>query len=215
MNGLDVRNVRLAFDSATVLDDVGLEVPVGSITAILGPSGSGKSSLLRVIAGLVQPQSGSVVVNGADVSRLPTHKRGVGVVFQNNQLFPHLTVGGNISYGLRIARSDKSTIAQRAGELMELVGLTGFNDRDVTTLSGGEAARVTLARSLAPRPSILLLDEPLAGLDHDLRYALADDVRRVINAAGTTAVLVTHDPVEAQRTADRAVRMSELSSLAQ
>ena len=212
MNGLDVRNVRLAFDSATVLDDVSLEVPVGSITAILGPSGSGKSSLLRVIAGLVQPQSGSVVVNGADVSRLPTHKRGVGVVFQNNQLFPHLTVGGNISYGLRIARSDKSTIAQRAGELMELVGLTGFNDRDVTTLSGGEAARVALARSLAPRPSILLLDEPLAGLDHDLRYALADDVRRVIKAAGTTAVLVTHDPVEAQRIADRTVRMSELSS---
>ena len=214
MNGLDVRNVRLAFDSATVLDDVSLDVPAASITAVLGPSGSGKSSLLRVIAGLVQPQLGTVVVNGADVSRLPTHKRGIGVVFQNNQLFPHLTVGGNIAYGLRIARSDKYAIAQRVGELLELVGLTGFDDRDVTTLSGGEAARVALARSLAPRPAILLLDEPLAGLDHDLRYSLADDVRRVIKSAGTTAVLVTHDPVEAQRIADRTVRMSELSSLA-
>ena len=215
MKGLDVRNVRLAFDSTTVLDNVGLEVPVSSIIAILGPSGSGKSSLLRVIAGLVQPSSGTVVVNGIDVSHLPTHKRGIGVVFQNNQLFPHLTVGGNISYGLRIARSEKSVIARRVGELLELVGLTGFEERDVATLSGGEAARVALARSLAPRPAVLLLDEPLAGLDHDLRYALADDVRRVIKAAGTTAVLVTHDPVEAQRIADRTVRMSELSSLAQ
>ena len=214
MNGLEVRGVRLAFDAKTVLDNVSLDVPAASITAVLGPSGSGKSSLLRVIAGLVQPQLGTVVVNGADVSRLPTHKRGIGVVFQNNQLFPHLTVGGNIAYGLRIARSDKYAIAQRVGELLELVGLTGFDDRDVTTLSGGEAARVALARSLAPRPAILLLDEPLAGLDHDLRYSLADDVRRVIKSAGTTAVLVTHDPVEAQRIADRTVRMSELSSLA-
>ena len=215
MTGLDVRNVRLTFDATTVLDNMSLEVPPASITAILGPSGSGKSSLLRVIAGLVQPQAGTVCVNSVDISRLPTHKRGIGMVFQNNQLFPHLNVGDNIAYGLRIARLATSTIAQRVGELLELVGLTGFEDRDIATLSGGEAARVALARSLAPRPSVLLLDEPLAGLDHDLRYALADDVRRAIKTAGTTAVLVTHDPVEAQRIADRTVRMSELSSHAQ
>jgi thiamine transport system ATP-binding protein len=212
MNGLEVRNVRLSFDTVTVLDDVCLDVPAGSITAILGPSGSGKSSLLRVIAGLVQPRSGTVRVNGVDVSQLPTHRRGIGMVFQNNQLFPHLTVGGNVAYGLRIERSPKSKITTRVTELLELVDLRGFEDRDVGTLSGGEAARVALARSLAPQPVVLLLDEPLAGLDHDLRYPLADEVKRVIKSSGTTAVIVTHDPVEAQRVADRTVRMAELSS---
>jgi thiamine transport system ATP-binding protein len=133
-------------------------------------------------------------------------------VFQNNQLFPHLTVGGNVAYGLRIGRSPKSKITTRVAELLELVNLRGFENRDVGTLSGGEAARVALARSLAPQPVVLLLDEPLAGLDHDLRYPLADEVKRVIKSSGTTAVIVTHDPVEAQRVADRTVRMTELSS---
>lgn len=212
MNGLEVRNVHLVYDSKVVLDCVDLAVEAGSITAVLGPSGSGKSSLLRVIAGLVEASTGTVAVNGTDVTRLPTHRRGIGMVFQNNQLFPHLTVGNNVAYGLRVMHATKSTIAERVSELLELVGLNGFERRDVATLSGGEAARVALARSLAPHPSVLLLDEPLAGLDHELRYPLADELRRVVTSAHTTAVMVTHDPIEAQRMADRTVRMSELSS---
>ena len=212
MNGLEVRNVSVAFDDRTVLDDVSLDVPRGSIVAVLGPSGSGKSTLLRVVAGLANPTSGTVVVNGADVSRVPTHRRNVGMVFQNNQLFPHLTVAENVAYGLRVAGASKTHTAARIAELLDLVGLSDHASRNVATLSGGEAARVALARSLATEPNVLLLDEPLAGLDHELRYPLADELRRVIQAAGTTAVLVTHDPVEAERVADRVVRISELTS---
>lgn len=183
--------------------------------AVLGPSGSGKSTLLRVVAGLIAPASGSVHIDDTDMSGIPTHRRGVGLVFQNNQLFPHLDVAGNVGYGLRIARMPAAQRRARVTELLTLVGLSGHAERDVATLSGGEAARIALARSLATTPRILLLDEPLSGLDHDLRYALADDLRRVIRAAGSTALLVTHDPVEAERIADRVVRLAELSSGAQ
>jgi thiamine transport system ATP-binding protein len=212
MKGLDIHDVSLSYDTVQVLDHVSLSVDDGHIVAVLGPSGSGKSSLLRVIAGLIPTASGSVSVKGVDVTSLPTHKRGVGMVFQNNQLFPHLNVEGNVGYGLRIAGVKRSVIAERVADLLSLVGLDSHVKRDVATLSGGEAARVALARSLATEPAVLLLDEPLSGLDHDLRYPLADELRRVIKTAGITAVIVTHDPVEAERIADRTVRMSELSS---
>ena len=212
MKGLDIHDVSLSYDTVQVLDHVSLSVQDGEIVAVLGPSGSGKSSLLRVIAGLIPTASGSVSVKGVDVTSLPTHKRGVGMVFQNNQLFPHLNVEGNVGYGLRIAGVKRSVIAERVADLLSLVGLDSHVKRDVATLSGGEAARVALARSLATEPAVLLLDEPLSGLDHDLRYPLADELRLVIKTAGITAVIVTHDPVEAERIADRTVRMSELSS---
>jgi thiamine transport system ATP-binding protein len=212
MKGLDIHDVSLSYDTVQVLDHVSLSVQDGEIVAVLGPSGSGKSSLLRVIAGLIPTASGSVSVKGVDVTSLPTHKRGVGMVFQNNQLFPHLNVEGNVGYGLRIAGVKRSVIAERVADLLSLVGLDSHVKRDVATLSGGEAARVALARSLATEPAVLLLDEPLSGLDHDLKYPLADELRRVIKTAGITAVIVTHDPVEAERIADRTVRMSELSS---
>ena len=212
MNGLDIRNVTVSFDADPVLDDVSLAVPSGDIVAVLGPSGSGKSTLLRVVAGLVNPRAGRVLVDDVDVTRVPTHRRGIGMVFQNNQLFPHLSVADNVRYGLRVAGVSTSESASRVSDLLALVGLPAHGTRDVSTLSGGEAARVALARSLATRPAVLLLDEPLAGLDHELRYPLADELRRVVKAAGTTAVLVTHDPVEAERVADHVVRMAELTS---
>jgi len=213
--GLHIRNVTVGVDGSPVLTNVSLRVERGEIVAVLGPSGSGKSTLLRVVAGLVAASTGSVHIDGADISGIPTHRRGVGLVFQNNQLFPHLDVAGNVGYGLRIARMPAAQRRARVMELLALVNMSGHADRDVATLSGGEAARVALARSLATTPRILLLDEPLSGLDHDLRYALADDLRRVIRAAGSTALLVTHDPVEAERIADRVVRLAELSSGAQ
>ena len=210
-HGLVVDEVSVAFGECTVLDRVSLQVDVGRIVAVLGPSGSGKSTLLRVVAGLVRPSRGSVRIDGTDVTHTPTHKRGVGMVFQNNQLFPHLDVAGNVGYGLRIAGVVASARTARVGDLLDLVGLSGYENRDVSTLSGGEAARVAVARSLATAPRMLLLDEPLSGLDHDLRYPLADELRRVIVVAGTTAVVVTHDPVEAQHIADDVVRLADLS----
>ncbi len=210
--GLDVRTVSVVIDDRAILSNVSLTVARGEIVAVLGPSGSGKSTLLRVIAGLVTPTSGTVAIDGADVTSVPTHRRGVGLVFQNNQLFPHLDVAGNIAYGLRIVRVPAKQRHERTSELLSLVGLPGFGSRDVATLSGGEAARVALARSLATTPRVVLLDEPLSGLDHDLRYALADDVRRVVRTAGSTAIVVTHDPDEARRIADRVLMLAELSS---
>lgn len=213
--GLDIRNVRIDFGGNIVLNDVSLSVAPGEIVAVLGPSGSGKSTLLRIVAGLVQPASGSVVIDDVDVTSTPTHKRGVGLVFQNNQLFPHMNVEDNVGYGLKIARVPAATRRERTAALLNLVGMTTHARRDPSTLSGGEAARIALARSLAPKPRVLLLDEPLAGLDHDLRYSLADDLRRVIRETGTTAIVVTHDPTEAQRIADRVVHLRELSSASQ
>jgi thiamine transport system ATP-binding protein len=210
--GLEVDHVSVAFGDTRVLNDVSLSVERGAIVAVLGPSGSGKSTLLRVVAGLVDTSSGTVRVDGTDMRGVPTHRRGVGLVFQNDQLFPHLDVAGNVGYGLRIARTPTAQRRARVEELLSLVGMSGHADRDVATLSGGEAARVALARSLATSPRVLLLDEPLSGLDHDLRYALADELRRVIRSAGSTALVVTHDPVEAERIADRVVRLTDLSA---
>lgn len=210
--GLGLRSVSVAIDGHSILRNVSLSVAHGEIVAILGPSGSGKSTLLRVVAGLVEPTAGAVIIDDTDVTSVPTHRRGVGLVFQNNQLFPHLDVADNVAYGLRIARMPVDQRRSRVSELLALVGLPGFGLRDVATLSGGEAARVALARSLATSPRVVLLDEPLSGLDHDLRYSLADDVRRIVRTAGSTAIVVTHDPEEARRIADRVVMLAELSS---
>jgi len=207
---LEVRGVSVRFGDRAVLDDVDLEVGAGDVVALLGPSGSGKSTLLRVVAGLLDPLRGQVLLDGNDVTATPTHRRGVGLVFQDEQLFEHLDVAGNVGYGLR--RRGEAASARRAivGELLDVVGLAGFEHRRVVDLSGGEAKRVALARSLAPAPRVLLLDEPLTGLDRELHDRLAIDLARILRARGTTALLVTHDHDEAATVADRVVTIADL-----
>jgi thiamine transport system ATP-binding protein len=200
---LEVADLTVAFDGVAILASYSLRLADGEVVALLGPSGSGKSTLLRAIAGIVVPDAGRVLVDGDDVTRVPTHCRGIGMVFQDEQLFPHLDVSGNVGFSLRIAGVDASARRSRVAELLDLVGLQGFERRNVADLSGGEAKRVALARSLAPRPRVLLLDEPLTGLDRDLRDRLAADVAGILRSTGTTALWVTHDVDEARAVADR------------
>ena len=181
--------------------DASIEVPDGAVLAVLGPSGSGKSTLLRAIAGLEPTATGMVSWDGRDLTRVPTHRRGFALMFQDGQLFNHLTVARNVGYALRLRRA--RGIDARVAELLELVGLTGYADRLPATLSGGERQRVALARSLAASPRLLLLDEPLSALDTGLRERLAGDLRDILHRAGTTAVMVTHDHDEAYTVADR------------
>jgi thiamine transport system ATP-binding protein len=202
---LEVRGVVVVFGDRTVLDHVDLDVSDGEVVALQGPSGAGKSTLLRVIAGLLVPQAGTVRLGGVDITELPPHRRGIGMVFQDEQLFPHRDVGQNVEFGLRMQHRPKAERAARVAELLELVGLPGVERRSVTSLSGGEAKRVALARSLAPAPPVLLLDEPLTGLDRELHDRLADDLARVLRATGTSALMVTHNAAEAARVADRIV----------
>ncbi len=208
---LSVRDITVRFDTVVALERVSLDIADGEVVALLGPSGSGKSTLLRVIAGMLVPDSGEVWLDKLNVDRVPTHQRHVGMVFQDEQLFPHLSVAGNIGFGLRMQGVDRAAIRERVDELLHMVGLGTFADRAVTRLSGGEAKRVALARSLAPRPRLLLLDEPLTGLDRELHDELAAELFRVLRATRTSALLVTHDPNEAAAIADRTVLLADLS----
>jgi thiamine transport system ATP-binding protein len=207
--GLDVRDVTVRFGPRTVLDHVSLHVEPAETVAVLGPSGSGKSTLLRVIAGILPADGGAVALDGHDLTVVPAHRRSIGMVFQDQQLFPHLDVRHNIAFGLRMQRATQRDIDARVDELLQLIGLEGFGGRRIDDLSGGEATRVALARSLAPRPRVLLLDEPLTGLDRDLHDRLALELRHIL--AGTTTVLVTHDPEEARVVATRQVLMDDLA----
>jgi thiamine transport system ATP-binding protein len=204
---LHVRELTVAFDGTTVLDRVALHVDDGEVVALLGPSGSGKSTLLRVIAGLLTPDHGSVELDGRDLARVPTHRRGIGMVFQDEQLFPHRDVAGNVGFGLEMAGVDATARQHRVSELLDLVGMAGFEHRLVTELSGGEAKRIALARALAPRPAVLLLDEPLTGLDRELHDRLMSDLGAILRRAATTAVWVTHDRDEAHVVSDRIVEL--------
>jgi thiamine transport system ATP-binding protein len=201
MAALSVRGVTVSYDGVPAVVDAALDLDEGRVLAVLGPSGCGKSTLLRAIAGL-EPASGEVRWHDQDLSRTPTHRRGFALMFQDGQLFPQLTVARNVAYPLRIRRTPRAPTAARVGELLELVGLAGFGDRLPTTLSGGERQRVALARALAAAPRLLLLDEPLSALDAGLRTRLAEDLRRILVEAGTTAVMVTHDHEEAFAVAD-------------
>lgn len=197
MATVSVVDVSKSFGGAPVLRDVSLEVPDGTTVSLLGPSGSGKSTLLRIVAGLESPDAGSVRIDGLDVTARPAHQRGVGVVFQDQALFPHLDVGGNVAYGLRMAGVTRASRSARVAEVLAAVGLPGFEGRDPATLSGGEAQRVALARALAPSPRVVLLDEPLAALDQLLRERLLLELRSIFDSLGVTVVAVTHDPTEA------------------
>jgi thiamine transport system ATP-binding protein len=205
---LETRGLSVAYDGVPAVRDVDLAVPDGTVLAVLGPSGCGKSTLLRGIAGLEQAR-GTVAWDGEDLARTPTHRRGFAVVFQDGQLFDHLTVARNIGYALRLRRAGRARERARVEELLELVGLEGYADRLPRTLSGGERQRVALARGLAAQPRLLLLDEPLSALDAELRRRLAGDLRTILARAGTTTVMVTHDHEEAFTVADRLAVMRE------
>lgn len=209
---LDVSEIVVAFGDRVVLDHVSLHVDRREVVALQGPSGSGKSTLLRVIAGLLQPQSGSVSLDGRDITTTPVHRRSIGMVFQDNQLFPHRDVAGNVEFGLLMLpdRAPRAQRARRVREVLALVGLSGFESRSVTSLSGGEAKRVALARSLAPSPPVVLLDEPLTGLDDELHERLVVDISALLRSTGTTAILVTHDRAEAEAVADRVVSLESI-----
>ena len=199
--GLSVRGLAVAYGDLRAVDGVDLDVAAGEIVALLGASGSGKSSLLRAVAGLEDVADGDVAWDGRSMVRVPVHRRGFGLMFQDGQLFEHRDVGGNIAYGL--TGLPRARRGERVREMLELVGLPGFERRRVTTLSGGQAQRVALARALAPAPRLLLLDEPLSALDRALREQLATDVRTILRRGGTTALYVTHDQDEAMTVADR------------
>lgn len=215
---LSVDAVSVHYDKTRAVDAVTLTVggPGNQVLALLGPSGCGKSTLLRAVAGLEPLAAGVIGFAGQDLARVPTHRREFGLVFQDGQLFPHRTVAGNIGYGLRgkgiqsgLGRAAKAARAERIEELLELVGLAGFGERRVRELSGGQAQRVALARALAPRPRLLLLDEPLSALDRELRDRLTVDIARVLRVTGTPALLVTHDHGEAAALADRIAVMQD------
>ncbi|WP_033293788.1 ABC transporter ATP-binding protein [Amycolatopsis jejuensis] len=200
---LTVRDLTVHYGSFAAVRDARLDISDGEVLALLGPSGSGKSTLLRAITGLEPMTSGSVSWDGTDLAAVPVHKRGFGLVFQDGQLFPHRDVAANIAFGLRMHGVPRDRQAKRVQELLKLVGLEGFERRRVTELSGGQAQRVALARALAPEPRLLLLDEPLSGLDAGLREQLAIDLAELLRRSKITALLVTHDQEEAFTLADR------------
>ncbi|MGO1385669.1 MAG: ABC transporter ATP-binding protein [Arachnia sp.] len=199
-SGLKMDNVSVRYGDLVAVDEISLSVEPGAILALLGPSGSGKSSLLRAIAGLEPLAAGNVAWDGVDLSRTKIHQRNFGFVFQDAQLFNTMDVGHNIAYGL--SKLPRAQRRDRVREMLHLVGLDGYENRKVTELSGGQAQRVALARSLAPSPRALLLDEPLSALDRNLRERLADEIARILREVGTTAIHVTHDQDEASTVAD-------------
>jgi thiamine transport system ATP-binding protein len=203
--GLVVSHISVKYDRDLVVNDVSLTLAPGEIVALLGPSGSGKSTILRAIAGLESLAAGSIAWDGADISDVPTHRRGFVLMFQDGQLFPHLDVAGNVAYGIH--QLPQAARRARVQELLDLVGLSDYGKRPITALSGGEAQRVALARSLAPVPKVLLLDEPLSSLDTQLRSRLAGEIRAMMRACNAAALYVTHDQSEADAVADRVIRL--------
>jgi sulfate transport system ATP-binding protein len=197
--------VTKRFGDFVALDEVSVEVPDGSLVALLGPSGSGKSTLLRIVAGLETPDAGAVVIGGEDVTLVPARKRGIGFVFQHYAAFKHMSVRDNVAFGLKIRREKKEVVRARVDELLEIVGLTGWADRYPSQLSGGQRQRMALARALAVQPQVLLLDEPFGALDANVRHELREWLRRLHDEVHVTTVLVTHDQEEAMAIADRIV----------
>ncbi len=198
-----VRDANKRYGDFVALDHVDFVVPTGSLTALLGPSGSGKSTLLRTIAGLDQPDTGSVTIYGRDVTRVPPQRRGIGFVFQHYAAFKHLTVRDNVAYGLKVRKRPKAEIKAKVDNLLEVVGLSGFQARYPNQLSGGQRQRMALARALAVDPQVLLLDEPFGALDAKVREDLRAWLRRLHDEVHVTTVLVTHDQAEALDVADR------------
>jgi sulfate/thiosulfate transport system ATP-binding protein len=207
--GISVESVSKSFGGFAALDDVSLEVPDGSLTALLGPSGSGKSTLLRVIAGLEEPDAGRVLISGEDATRLPVRRRGVGFVFQHYAAFKHMSVRDNVAFGLKVRRRPRSEVRARVEELLALVHLQGFADRYPSQLSGGQRQRMALARALAVEPRVLLLDEPFGALDANFRAELRAWLRRLHDEVHVTTIFVTHDQEEAMDVAEQVVVLNQ------
>ncbi len=205
---IDVQQVSKRFGEFVALDDVGLEVPEGSLTALLGPSGSGKSTLLRIIAGLEHPDGGQILLDGRDVTHRRPQDRGIGFVFQHYAAFAHMSVRENVAFGLRVRKRPREEIKGRVEELLGLVGLTKWGNQRPHQLSGGQRQRMALARALAVQPRVLLLDEPFGALDATVRAELREWLRRLHDEQGVTTVLVTHDQEEAMEVADRIAVMN-------
>jgi sulfate/thiosulfate transport system ATP-binding protein len=197
-----VRDVRKSFGDFVALDNVSLEIPDGSLTSLLGPSGSGKSTLLRIIAGLEEPDQGTVEIHGDDATRVPPQRRGIGFVFQHYAAFKHMTVRDNVAFGMKIRKQPKQRVQERVDELLEVVGLAGYQQRYPNQLSGGQRQRMALARALAVEPRVLLLDEPFGALDAKVRAELREWLRRLHDEVHVTTVLVTHDQEEAMTVSD-------------
>lgn len=208
---LHVDNISVNLGTNEIFHQLSLELATSEIVSLVGPSGSGKTTLLRAIAGLQPLTYGHIFVAERDVTDIPTYRRGIGMVFQDNQLFSHMSVFDNIAYSLRIKNIAKANREQRVGDILRLVGLAGFEERTTMQLSGGEAKRVAVARSLVAEPSVLLLDEPLTGLDGELHRRLLLDLSVLLRDRGTTVVHVTHDHDEARELSDRIVDIRLLS----
>ena len=207
---LNVVDLSVSYGAQKIFSHLSLTVPTGTTTAIVGPSGSGKSTLLHTICGLLHIDGGQIVVDGTDITATPAHKRNIGLVSQTGDLFPTMTVRDNIEYGLRTEKIDRASRHERSTALLQMIAMPDFGDRMPHTLSGGQARRVALARALARKPRLLLMDEPLTGLDPATHDELAGDVKRLIAESEMTVVLVTHDPDEAESLADRVVELESL-----
>ena len=206
---IDIKNINKSFGDFVALDDVSVSIPTGQLTALLGPSGGGKSTLLRIIAGLDKADSGVISIEGVDATRLPARKRNVGFVFQHYAVFKHMTVAKNVAFGLEIRKRPKAEVAARVAELLELVHLSQFAHRLPSQLSGGQRQRMALARALAVEPTVLLLDEPFGALDAKVRKELRDWLRRLHDEVAVTTVFVTHDQEEALEVADEIVVIND------
>lgn len=206
---LTVKEIYKEYDALPLLNGLSFEVAQGELVCLLGSSGSGKSTMLRIIAGLEEPASGRIFWNGQDITHLPAHQRGFGLMFQDYALFPHKSVAENIAFGLRMAHTPKEEIDQIVRQSLESIRMLSFADRPVTELSGGEQQRVALARALAPDPRLLMLDEPLGALDHNLRTELINELRQRLRASQKPVIYVTHDQEEAFALADRLLLLHE------
>ena len=207
---LDCQNLVVTYESTPVLQNLSIYIGAGEIVALTGPSGSGKTTLLRCIAGLEVVESGTILLSGEEITSKPAHLRRIGLVFQDNQLFPHLNVAKNISYSLMIQGTKQKLMDEKVAEVLELVGLTHLSKREVFKLSGGEAKRIAVARALVAQPKVLLLDEPLNGLDKELHARLLADLGTLLRLRGTTTLHVTHDQDEANAIADRVLDIRNL-----
>ena len=207
---LDCQNLVVTYESTPVLQNLSIYIGAGEIVALTGPSGSGKTTLLRCIAGLEVVDSGTILLSGEEITAKPAHSRRIGLVFQDNQLFPHLNVAKNISYSLMIQGTKQKLMDEKVAEVLELVGLAHLSRREIIKLSGGESKRIAVARALVAQPKVLLLDEPLNGLDKELHTRLLEDLGNLLRLRGTTTVHVTHDQDEAKAIADRVLDIRNL-----
>jgi putative spermidine/putrescine transport system ATP-binding protein len=200
---LEIRNIQKNFGAAQVVRDFSLDIESGEFVSFLGPSGCGKTTVLRMVAGFEEPSSGNIVIGGSDVTRLKPNQRDIGMVFQAYALFPNMTVAQNIAFGLKVARTPQAEIRERVAAMLALIKLPELGDRYPYQLSGGQQQRIALARALAPKPKLLLLDEPLSALDAKVRVALREEIRAIQKELGITTIFVTHDQEEALSISDR------------